>query len=63
MTLPPCALALGHSSLQDKVAAFLFAFLMEYGVAHMQDILDSFVSLTTDFGVEAGIAEFCSVAT
>ena len=58
----PVALGLRYSSLQHKICGFLHALSLESEC--MDDIVsffDSIVSVTSDFGTEAGLAEFhCS---
>ncbi len=36
-TLPPVALGLGHTSLEDKVAALLYAAFLEVSLDQLQD--------------------------
>ena len=57
-TLPPVALGLGHTSLEDKVSALLAAMAMEVDLSYLTEYLSSFMSLTTDMGTEVGIGEY-----
>ena len=58
ITYPPVALGLGHTSLEDKVAALLWAIFLEISYPCLQDYCNSFVSITTDMGTEIGAADY-----
>jgi hypothetical protein len=56
---PPAALGSGHRSLSDKVAAETYKWSLQEGFgkdlsAHAQ----SYISYTSDMGIELGIADF-----
>ena len=55
----PTALALGHTDLPSKVDAMMHACSLEAGSVHvLQEMVNSFCSITTDMGTELGMAEF-----
>jgi hypothetical protein len=62
LTFPPVALGLGHTSLEDKVAAFMWALFLEVGYQLLQDYCNTFVSITSDMGTEVGICDLDSQA-
>ena len=49
-TLPPVALGLGKTSVEDKAAALLYALFLETGWEHLLGALHTFASFTTDMG-------------
>ncbi len=58
-TFVPVALGLRKSSLRHKIAGFLHGlFLCTGSVDRMTEFVDDVVSVTTDLGTEAGLAEF-----
>ena len=59
--MPPVALGLGKSSIEDKVAAFLYAIFLECGWERLAEDLDTFSSITTDMGTELGLIEFANI--
>ena len=48
----------GRTDLESKAAALLYAWQWECGLDHLSEFLDSIVSITTDLGVESGLAEY-----
>ena len=60
-TFIPVTLGLRQSSLPHKVSAFLHALLMTSGsLKRCRKFCESVVSVTSDFGVEAGLTDFHS---
>ena len=49
---------MGRTTLADKVAALLHAFVLEVSLSTLHDFLSTFVSFTTDMGTELGLADF-----
>jgi hypothetical protein len=58
-TFVPVALGLRKSSLHHKISGLLHAIFLSVGsLERIGSFLDSVVSVTTDLGTEAGLAEF-----
>ena len=58
---PPVALGVGHTKLEDKAAALLYAVFLECGWAFLAFFLNAFASFTTDMGVELGLNDFSNL--
>ena len=59
---PPVGLMEGKKSLEHKTAAAVFAWWLESG-DNLDRFLRSFISLTTDLGVESGVGDFQTIDT
>ena len=57
----PTALSAGRAKLHDKAASLLWSYWLEVATIHLAFFLDSFISFTTDMGVEAGLTDFANV--
>eukprot|EP00971_Amphidinium_carterae_P337324 6474072-Amphidinium_carterae.1 len=56
---PPAALASAHRNLEHKVKALVYGWALQTDSSvRLDNIADSFVSVTADLGVEAGISSF-----
>ena len=61
LTSPPVALGQGMSGIADKVAAFVYAHVLECGWDHLGEVLASFCSFTSDMGTEVAMNDFAAL--